>query len=354
VPLSGSCREVDAGLVSLAESLARNVVTSGHLQGAETVTFDLRRLGLPYVWPVVFSAMGTSPDSLRSELLTWLEGLRIQGQQRCGVAIKHDPTRSRDVLVAVVVDALADVRKIPRRVASNASVELLFDLNVEAAEVSLLVLGPSGLPRQVPARFEPTIGSVRALSSFPARGRWLVQLVATTESGPRPVAEVEVWVDMAVPNSLDSAEVPGESRGQSPSTASAKLWTMLNAARQSERLPELEHDPSLSQLADAHARLMRDQQLTAHDAGDGDPQLRLQHYQMPNGRAVGAIGENVARASTVYGAHRVLWQSPAHRRTLLYKEFTHAGVGVAIGAGGEVWVCELFVGPGKTAVPGTN
>lgn len=350
LPLSGTCHGMDQGLVAVARELSRSLVTTGNALTPEQLTFELRRAGLPYVWPVVFTASGSASDPMHQQLVAWLESVRIDGEQRCGVAVTRvDPTR--DLLVAVVVDTLADVAAVPRQTRVGQTLPVAFQLHDRAQDVSLLALGASGLPREVPVNFSPATGQVRARIAFPSAGRWLLQLLATFESGPRPVAEVEVWVDTPPPNTFESTPVPGEDAGSNADPDALALFAMLNAARQSEQLPTLALDPALSELAIQHASRMRSQQQTSHDVGVGDPQMRLRHYHLPNGVAIGPIGENVARATTLQGAHRVLWQSPAHRQTLLYKDFTHLGIGVVRGTSGEVWVCELFVGPGNASTP---
>ena len=62
---------------------------------------------------------------------------------------------------------------------------------------------------------------------------------------------------------------------------------------------------------------------------------------------VDLVGENVARASTVAAAHRALWSSPSHRENLLSDRFSALGVGVARGAGGSLFVAELFARPAR-------
>jgi hypothetical protein len=355
VPLSGTCRGMDAGLVTVARKVARAFAQSGSPLMPEELTFELRHQGLPYVWPTLFTATGNgqNPSALRDRLMAWLDSQMTIGAPRCGVALERLPNNT-DLLVAVGVDALADVRPVPRRVRLHEAVTLTSELRVPAGAVSVLALGPVGLPLDVPVNFEPTLGLARATTALQVPGRWVLQLLAELETGPRPVAEVEVWVDTPPPEAFESGVVPGESVDTTGQPHAFALTKLLNAARQSEQLAALEVDPSLSELALQHARAMSRQQLTGHDVGDGDPERRLQHYRLPNGLAKGPVGENVARATSLRGAHRVLWQSPAHRRTLLYKEFTHVGVGVVEGPGGEVWVCELFVGPGKVETRSPN
>lgn len=341
---------MDEGLVAVAREVARNIATTGHTLTPDRLTFELRRAGVPYVWPTVFTASGGSADLMHQELVAWLAGLHIEGAQRCGVAvIRVDQTT--DILVAVVVDTLADVAAVPRQTRLDETLPLAFQLHDRATDVSLLMLGPSGLPREVPVNFSPAVGQVRTNVQLPTAGRWLLQLLATLESGPRPVAEVEVWADTPPPHAFENTRVPGENAGSAAVTDAVALVQMLNAARQSEHLPALTLDPQLSELATQHATLMHAHERTSHDVGAGDPPTRLRQYHLPNGSVKGPIGENVARAMTLQGAHRVLWQSPAHRQTMLYKNFTHVGVGVVSGTGGEVWVCELFVGPENISPP---
>jgi uncharacterized protein YkwD len=129
---------------------------------------------------------------------------------------------------------------------------------------------------------------------------------------------------------------------------------MLNAARRSEQRLPLRRDERLDRLARAHAEAMLQRRLTAHDAGDGLPSERLRRA----GIMASLVGENVARASSLRRAHRALWDSPAHRGTLLDARFEAVGLGVVLErteteptsataeqrVAGEqvVWVCELF------------
>jgi uncharacterized protein YkwD len=116
---------------------------------------------------------------------------------------------------------------------------------------------------------------------------------------------------------------------------------MMLAARQTQAVAPLAHDPELDQLALAHARAMRRAALVAHDVGDGDPAERLD----PTGSSQLLIGENVAHAATIRLAHRALWRSPSHRLNLLQPRFDRFGVGVSTDADGSVWITELFSGP---------
>ena len=102
----------------------------------------------------------------------------------------------------------------------------------------------------------------------------------------------------------------------------------------------MRRDPRLDRLAREHAEAMLRKRLTAHDAGDGLPSERLRR----EGIVASLVGENVAHASNLRRAHRALWDSPAHRGTLLDARFEAVGLGIVVEQGAEVsvWVCELF------------
>lgn len=53
--------------------------------------------------------------------------------------------------------------------------------------------------------------------------------------------------------------------------------------------------------------------------------------------------ENVAKASSVAEAQRLLSQSPSHRANMLDPAFTSVGIGTARGGDGAYYVVEIFV-----------
>src|SRR5690606_5615224 len=113
-------------------------------------------------------------------------------------------------------------------------------------------------------------------------------------------------------------QAPGENeRGPTPE---ATLTAMLNAARASEALPQLRRDPRLDAVAQAHARQMAKRGTLAHDAGDGDPEARLEAAGIDVGEG-DVVGENVAHAGSAASAHRALWASPSHRANLVSSRY---------------------------------
>jgi uncharacterized protein YkwD len=347
VPFFAQCPRGDAALSRLAERFARRQSEGRAPLDASEISFALRAEGSPYMWPRTWTleredfAKSAAVDQLRQWLDSWNDG----GERRCGFALVT--TRGRSVLGAVAADVLADLEPVPVRARVGAWVDVNTQLLVAASDAKLVVLGPNGSPFTVPTSFDGQHARARFHADRP--GAFLIQLLANVSGGPRPVVEATVYADQHPPTSFVSEAAPGESAAQ-PASAdpTVDLLAMLNQARQSEQSPELLRDPALDAIAVRHAHAMRELQRIAHDAGDGDPQSRVEAAS-PN---VLAAGENVAHALDAVQAHRVLWASPSHRENLLAPRYDRVGIGVARDPDGSLWVCELFADfPNQSAAP---
>jgi uncharacterized protein YkwD len=334
--LEASCDEADAVLRQVAERIARRSVERVSVLDGPELVFALRAGGVPYVWPKVWSLEGTKIDE--AELLErwqrWLGSFSEGGVRRCGAA--RATQGDRTVLVGVACDVLADLAPVPTaaRVGQWLTIEAHTLSAANGAE--LVVLGPHGRPRAVPTSFHAA--QARASFAVDRPGTWVVQLLAKTAEGPRPVAEAMVHAGTPHPTSFFEREAPGEKAAAGAADARAAIERMINAARASEGLARLRRDGALDRVADAHAEAMARSRLLGHDAGDGDPVARL----AAAGIGAAAVAENVVHAATVPRAHRALWSSPSHRENLLFERFDSLGVGVVRDKDGSVWVCELF------------
>jgi uncharacterized protein YkwD len=242
------------------------------------------------------------------------------------------------VLVAIRVEALADLSPLPTRARTGEWLTFEARLHVSARAAKLVVLGPHGLPRTVPTSLDPTTGLARARFALDQPGAFTVQLVGELGEGPRPLLEARVFADVPPTAPGDEPAAPGEDAPGGPDEAEA-LARMIGALRAFEGVSPLAHDDTLAALARAHAERMREGRAVAHDLGDGDPRDRFLAEGSLDARAV---GENVAHAATLPLAHRALHASPSHRMNLLRADYTHIGVGVAHAADGSVYVCETF------------
>jgi uncharacterized protein YkwD len=334
-PDTSSCGIGDEGLRKVAERTLDDYIKTGVLPNSETLVARLRDVGLPYVWVRAWAGHAASRAALFPELGSWATSNAPIGSRRCGLAFDASQTRA----VALQVDVLADVAPIPRQGSVGQWLPFEARLWVPVTEVALIALGPKGLPHGVPVTTSAE-GRVRAHLPLAAPGRWLFQLLPTTESGARPAAEIEVFVGQSIPQNPIIEPVPGETSVECSDEACDVAWLldMVNRARDSERLPPLQRSPMLEQLARQHADAMRDARRLAHDLGEGDAYIRSANH-LPS---LHLLGENLAHAGSTLDAHRALWRSPSHRRNLLHRDHTHMGVGVARGERGDLWVCQLF------------
>jgi uncharacterized protein YkwD len=268
-----------------------------------------------------------------------------------------------------MVEPLADLDRFPTSARSGQWLRFSAQLGEGALAARVVVLGPHGAPRTAPTRFEA--GSARANFSLDQPGLWRAQLLLDTAAGPRPALEAWVFVDEAPRREAATGPAPGEA--ELPLASSLPEWRravleMMDTARASEQMHPLERDERLDALAQAHAEAMRQRGQAAHDAGAGSPSERVAGAAYP----ARSVGENVAQASSLARAHRILWNSPSHRGNLLDTSFDRVGVGIVAepavdpahdtlhdelreaSGSTRVWVCQLFVdsAPVKNAVSG--
>jgi uncharacterized protein YkwD len=330
--LGARCRSGDAALERVAALVAERELAGAPIDLPE-LSFALRAEGSPYVWPELYTISGAPglPEA-QKQVPAWLALVDDAGELRCGIARR---AAEREVLAAVAVSVLADLEPVPTNVRAGTWLTVEARLLVPSQAASVIVLGPQGAPRRVPSSWGG--GRITARFSADRAGPWLVQVLATVEGGPRPVAEAVVHVGDAPPTRFAAAPVPGEAAAVDGDPA-LSLVAMINAARRAESLPELRRDDTLVRLASEHAKAMHDAQKLAHDTGQGTPVERAERA----GVAATALGENVAHAMDAKAAHRTLWASPSHRGNFLDSRFDSVGVGAVTDDDGTVWVSEVF------------
>lgn len=330
------CDGGDAALGKVAFRMARRQAEGLPAFDMAQVAFALRAEGAPYVWPRAWSLEGGELDraDVATRMQRWLASFGDGGQRRCGVAtVQHG---NKQVVAALAVDALADLRPVPVTARSGQWIHIAADALVPTSDAKVIVLAPEGPPRAILASFGN--GVVRARFAADRPGPWLLQVLATVAGGPRPVLEAVVHVDESPPETFQSRAAPGEEAADGAIDDSTAIHRMVDAARESERLGKLRRDERLNQVAQAHAEAMLKAGRIGHDVGNGDPRARVESA----GLSLNAAGENVVHAANLRRAHRALWSSPSHRGNLLQKRFDSIGIGVINDADGSVWVCEVF------------
>lgn len=337
--LTARCGAADAALVAVARRNVERQLKGGEIMPPDELAFTLRAAGAPHAWPRGWSieGQGLGPAEVGARLDGWLSGWPTLGVRRCGVARASKPDGTV-VVAAVGVDALADMAPLPTTVRVGQWVTLEGTMRVPATAVKVVLLGPRGAPRTVLS----SLSGARIRSSFAVDqpGSWLVQVLATVSTGPRPVLEAMIFAGSAPPSRYVRAPSPGEEAGKGARDDDDAMLRMMNAARASEGVPPLVRDAALSALARAHAEAMIKAKMVGHDVGSGDPAARLRDA----GYEATIAGENVATSSTPAGAHRAIWASPSHRGNLLDRRYKKTGVAVVRDRSGRVWVTQLFAG----------
>ena len=325
VSLLSSCGGEDAALSKVAREIAEARAKGEAAPDSEGVVARLRRAGDPHMGPRLFVATGHAPID---ETKVHLHGAV------CGVAFAP-AAQGEEVLVVLRAETLADLSPLPTRARTGEWLTLEAKLRVPARSAKVVVLGPRGLPRNVPTSFDG--GVVRARFALDQPGAFTVQLLGELEGGPKPLLEARVFADVSPSGLGDETAAPGE---DAAGVDAAGLARMIVALRAAEGLPPLVHDDKLDAFASAHAERMRAGHRLAHDVGDGDFKER---FEADGTIAARAVGENVAHAASVPLAHRALYASPSHRMNLLRADYTHFGVAVARAEDGSVYACETFL-----------
>jgi len=333
------CGPADGALMDVAAQIARRQLDGSGSLTADELAFSLRAAGDPHVWPKAWSLSGPGldGDNAAARFKSWIGTFRTLGARRCGVA-KINGEDGHGVFTVITVDALADLAPVPTTARVGQWITLEGTMLVPASGVQVVLLGPRAAPRSVPSSLSG--GKIRSTFAVDQPGPWLVQVLATVSTGPRPVLEGTIYAGQKPPNEFVRAPVPGEEAGQGVKDLAEAMLRMVNAARVAEGRRPLTRDPALDAVARAHSEEMKKARLVGHDVGGGDPRARLEAAGITSAVA----GENVASASSLENAHRALWASPSHRGNLLLERFTRVGVAVVQGSDGAYWVTEMFTG----------
>jgi uncharacterized protein YkwD len=214
---------------------------------------------------------------------------------------------------------------VPVRVHSHTTIELRGHLLTGAARNPRLYVGqPGGSVSQAVRARAARAGWFLFEVAFEEEGRYDVELVADLSQGPETVVLLPIYADVE-PDSESAAAVNPQNEAISPQPERDLLHLMNEARRRTGRSPLL-RDPRLDKLARSHVRDMAENGFFGHvSPSRGSLEKRLGRAGLKPVR----FTENVARSSSVYRIHQNLMKSPSHRISVLGREYTHVGIGMA-------------------------
>lgn len=249
---------------------------------------------------------------------------------------------------SALVVVLASERKVrldpfPAAVEVGGTAELSGVLDPGRARARVFATLPSGVVRE--ADVTGAGAAFRARLEFPARGRYLVEVVGEGRGGPEVAALLEVTAGEPAPGAAPTPRAAA-AEPEDAAAAEAAVVRAINALRGAHGLEPVRATPALTETARRHSERMLAAGRIAHVLpGSGELVERLRRAAVPFRRAY----ENVARGGTALGAHDAAEESPAHRANLLQPGATVAGVGVARGTLPSglpaVYLTEILVEP---------
>lgn len=336
--VESACGQGDASLHEVADWLATHFLEHDGAASIDLANFHLRRLGSPYVMPRLWSAQMSPLDEqvVLESVDSWATQRAAVGEYRCGVAAAELADGTFAVVV-IQADVLVDLQPVPTQVEPGSWLALEAHLLVSATDATVLLLPPVGLPRRLRTKVEDS--TIKARFPIETEGTWLVQLMATVQGGPRPVAQLNVTAGTLPPDAPDAQTVPGEEAADPKLDNDDALFAAVNAAREDQGLPSLKRNRRLDAIARAHSEEMMRQGRISHDTGKGDPAYRVEN----SGLHPKATGENVALAGSAVRLHRALWGSPSHRENMLLLRWNELGVAVIKGKDDLLYATQLYI-----------
>lgn len=127
-----------------------------------------------------------------------------------------------------------------------------------------------------------------------------------------------------------------------PTPLEEKVLRLTNEERVKEKLPPLQLDATLSQVARGHSTNMAKQGTMKHDLDGKTPFDRIRG----SGYKYHFAGENIAAGDVPIEIIMGAWmKSEGHRKNILGEKFTHIGIGAVPDATGTVYFTQVFAKP---------
>ena len=130
---------------------------------------------------------------------------------------------------------------------------------------------------------------------------------------------------------------PNNGSGYQLSAAEQKMIDLVNQERVKAGVAPLKVDLELSRVARIKSQDMKDNNYFSHTSPTyGSPFEMMKSF----GISYRTAGENIAKHSSVEGAHTGLMNSEGHRKNILNPSFTHIGIGIV----DNRYFTQMFIG----------
>lgn len=311
-----------------ARELAAFHALEGKLAPDPVLTFFLDAGGA-FEWGVeqtirVTSTEGDAP--IQDQLAHIAESVPRGDTVRIGVGETWTLSRPARRHIAVLIsrgDLLLDA--VPRSVRAGETVEISGQLPPGVGDVDVLVMRPDLVVSEIEARSRAQRFSAEVPAGRDA-GSMLVEILGEGALGPKPLAQLDLVIEDALPEVLETAWPPDESHLQTVEQAEHAAWRLINADRVRFGLPPIPRSETLDSVARGHSIDMRDHGFFGHvSPTTGSVTDRLAAV----GLKTVLHAENIARNDTLFDAEVGLMRSIGHRRNILHSGVTEVGVGVA-------------------------
>ncbi|MDI3534013.1 MAG: hypothetical protein PWQ82_378 [Thermosediminibacterales bacterium] len=143
------------------------------------------------------------------------------------------------------------------------------------------------------------------------------------------------------PEQEEAKQTPDKLKVQGLTEDEQKMLELVNAERIKAGVPPLKPDLELTKIARLKSKDMIENNYFAHNSPTyGSPFDMLNSF----GVSYRYAGENLAGAPDVERAHKALMNSPGHRSNILNPNFTHIGIGIAVGGPYGKMFTQTFIG----------
>lgn len=314
------------------QELHRYAESTGKLPSSELITFTLQAYGVP-LWGAELRAWPTAPTPseriARAKLILSQRGQEDSSfPSYLGESIKDRGNRWRHL--ALSAPALLTLKSTSKQGAKlgakqSDSPRVVFQLPAQLSAPKAILMDDSGALTQLPVHQENLSGWVVTLPPRDDRSAQELELLARSSFGLRPLVQLTFQSGPLTQRWSPPPAQPTPHHNAPIQVTREWLSRQVNATRARYRLPALTMDPHLNKIAQLHAQEMRDTAYFGHRSPrHGSPIKRLKS----SGYVALKVGENIARNTTLLGAHRSLMYSLGHRQNMLDPEVTRLGIGV--------------------------